>query len=82
VTSFTGFILTKIVNWAREDDRYLSDRVTIDNQQQNGAHGIHQARVRLSGDPTTYRLILAPADAPIKINGHPIGEHFAEPIGD
>ncbi len=56
--------------------------VTVDNAQANGAHGVHMARVRLKGDPSTYRLILAPADAPISIHGRPIGEHFALPLGE
>lgn len=79
---YPGHILAKLANWARADDRYVTDRVTIDGHQGNGSYGVHQARVQLSGDPTTYRLILAPADAPIMINGRPIGEHFAKPLGD
>lgn len=56
--------------------------LTVDGHQSNGSYGLHQARVTMAGDPTTYRLIIAPADAPITINGRPIGEHFAQPLGD
>lgn len=79
---YPGFILAKIAEWARKDASSREDRITIGGQQANGAHGIHQARVTLAGDPTTYRLIIAPADAPIMVNGRPIGEHFALPLGD
>lgn len=56
-------------------------KVGIDNTQQNGLYGVYQSRVRLEGDPNTYRLILAPADAPIEMNGRPIGEAFGLPLG-
>jgi hypothetical protein len=84
---YPGHILAKVAEWARQEraskvDCHPGDQVTVSNHQANGAHGIHQARVTLSGDPTTYRLIIAPADAPITVNGHPIGEHFAQPLGD
>lgn len=56
--------------------------VAISDHQANGAYGVHQAKAKIAGDPTVYRIIVAPADAPITINGRPIGEHFAQPIGD
>lgn len=60
------------------------DQITIDNHQSNGVSCIHQARVRLKGDPTTYRMIIAPADAEIFINGdkRPVADAFAQPLGD
>jgi len=78
---YPGFIVSKIREWARAEPA-STDRITVDGHQCNGAYGVHQARVQLAGDPTTYRLIIAPADAPITINGRPIGEHFAQPLGD
>jgi hypothetical protein len=83
MTIFPGFILSKLAEWARKDD-CQTDRITIDNHQSNGAFCVHQARVRLQGDPTVYRLIIAPANAPIFINDdkRPIADAFAQPLGD
>lgn len=78
---YPGFILAKIAEWARKEPP-SDDRITVAGHQCNGLYGVHQARVTMAGDPTTYRLIIAPADAPITINGRPIGEHFAQPLGD
>lgn len=77
---FPGFILSRFADWARRDSDD-SERITVDNHQGNGVYGVHQARVRLAGDPTIYRLVIAPHDAPISINSMPIGDHFAEPLG-
>lgn len=77
---YPGFIIAKIAEWARKEP--APDCIAVDGHQGNGLYGIHQARVTMQGDPTTYRLIIAPADAPITINGRPIGEHFAQPLGD
>jgi hypothetical protein len=85
MTHYAGFILSSIRAALRNRcmaDRAEADAITVDNSQTNGSYGVHQARVRLRGDPNTYRLILAPADAPITINGRPIGEHFAMPLGE
>lgn len=55
--------------------------MAVDQPQQNGAYGAHQFRIRLPGDHgNAYRVIIAPADAPISIGGVPANEHFAEPI--
>lgn len=54
-----------------------------DQHQQNAMYGLHQMRVRLPDDPTVYRLIVAPANAPIFVgreNQIPIDQHFLEPI--
>lgn len=84
MTHYTGMILATLRSALKRENAVAAevDRVVIDNHQQNGGYGVHQARVRLGNDPTTYRLILAPADAPIEINGRPIGDHFAMPLGD
>lgn len=83
MTHHTGFILSRIRNAMNYTLRFDGDNaVSIDNLQQNAAHGIHQARVRLAGDPTTYRLILAPADAPISFDGREASTYFARPLGD
>jgi hypothetical protein len=82
---FAGFILSRLCSMVRgvyKPDDLDGSGITIDQHQQNGSFGIHQARVRLSGDPTVYRLLLCPADAPVNVRGCPISEHFALPIGD
>ncbi len=77
---FTGHILATLRNAAKA--LHGGDEITVDNLQQNATYGIHQARVRLKGDPNTYRLILAPADAPIMVGKCPIADQFAKPLGD
>lgn len=52
----------------------------IDQHQANGLWCIHQLRVRLPGDPQLYRVIIAPAEAPIFIGKTPADEHFSDPI--
>ena len=51
-----------------------------DQHQANGLYGVHQLRVRLPGDPTVYRVLIAPADAPISIGGVAADHHFSEPL--
>lgn len=83
MTHFTGFIMSRIRNaMSALADINGADGITIDNHQSNGAYGIHQARVRLAGDPTVYRLILAPSDAPIEFGGRDAATYFARPLGD
>lgn len=80
---YPGYLLARIAEWARSapaDPKHHA--ITVDGHQGNGLYGVHQARVTMEGDPTAYRLIIAPADAPITISGRPIGEHFALPLGD
>jgi len=77
---FTGHIMAEIRNAANDSNG--GDYLTVDNLQQNATCGIHQARVRLAGDATVYRLILAPADAPIMVGKQPITDHFAKPLGE
>jgi len=79
--AFPGYIIARIAELARKEPA-SADRITVAGHQSNGLYGVHQARVTMAGDPTTYRLIIAPADAPITINGQPIGDHFALPLGD
>ena len=82
-STLTGFIATMIRRAVRDwSADKPTDAITISAAQQNGSFGIYQACVHLAGDPTTYRLLLAPDDAPIAVNGRPISEHFALPLGD
>lgn len=83
MTVFPGFILAQIASWARQDASG-SDKITVDGHQGNGVYGVHQARVRIANDPTVYRILIAPADAPIFINDdkRPVAEAFALPLGD
>ena len=52
--------------------------------QQNGAYGAHQLAVYMvspdSLEGQIYRVIVAPADAPISIGGVPADQHFSEPL--
>ena len=82
MTHYTGFIVSIIRNAIAAGRHDNANKVSIDNLQQNAAHGIHQARVRLEGDPTIYRMILAPADAPIEFGGREASTYFARPLGD
>jgi hypothetical protein len=54
--------------------------IEADQLQSNGLYCVHQMRVRLPGDPQRYRVIIAPADAPITIGGVPADQHFSEPL--
>tara|TARA_R100001530_G_scaffold110040_1_gene77389 strand:+ start:358 stop:654 length:297 start_codon:yes stop_codon:yes gene_type:complete len=69
---YPGFILASV--------KFDTPDITTDQHQSNGAYGIHQARVRINDDGTAYRLIIAPADAPITVNGVDIDQHFNEDI--
>ena len=53
---------------------------TVDQHQSNGAHCVHQLRVRLPGDPTVYRVLIATAETPISIGTVAADDHFGEPI--
>lgn len=52
----------------------------VDQGQHNGLYGVCQLRARLKGDPTAYRIIIAPADAPIRIGDVDVDSHFNEPL--
>jgi hypothetical protein len=78
---FTGSIMRDIVRRING-----ADGITVDQQQQNAFFGIHQVRVRIPDDPRPYRLVLAPADAPLSATvsdvgpGIPLDSHMAHPI--
>lgn len=79
---FTGFIVSRIRRAvAASNADHSGEEVTLDNVQQNGMWGVYQARVRLAGDATVYRLLLAPANAPIRVQGRDIEDYFAQPLG-
>lgn len=79
---FAGMILARLRRTMSEREEAEGERITISNHQQNAMYGVHQALLTLEGDPNNYRLILAPADAPILIGDRLIGDHFAKPLGD
>lgn len=82
LSHFTGLILTQIRNAVKAASTHVdgADVITVDQLQQNAMWGAHMARVRLAGDPRTYRLILAPAEAPVMIDGRPADQYFNEPL--
>lgn len=84
MTVYPGEIIAAIRQWARRDQEAGGDEraIMVDGHQSNALHCVHQARATIKGDPTTYRIIVAPADAPIELYGRPIGEAFAQPLGD
>jgi hypothetical protein len=57
-----------------------------DQHQANYTWGIHQFRVRIKDDPTIYRVIVAPEDAPLFVGsateGLSIDKHFLESMLD
>lgn len=84
---YPGLILSKIARLCRDHaDQHGrgdgEDIIEIDQHQQNGMQCIHQAALRLNGDPQLYRIIIAPAGAEIFINKdrRPIDEAFAAPL--
>lgn len=84
---YPGFIMARLARWGREHAERVKDEpsaniLTIDNHQCNGGYCVHQASVRLSRDETLYRMIIAPADAPLTLYGKPIDECFAKPLAD
>lgn len=76
---YAGFIVGRlaVMSGDHPDDE---NKLVIDQHQSTGAFGVHQARVRLAGDETVYRMILAPADAPVMVNGVPADSYFLEPL--
>lgn len=77
---YTGLILHHIKRAVAAHE--IGEEITLDNSQRNGMHGIYQCCVRLQGDDTVYRLLLMPANAPVEAYGRPIGDAFAEPLGN
>lgn len=84
---YPGFFIDAFQRWSRiakerEIDTSSPDdsKITVEGHQANGTYGIHQSTLRLEGDPTIYRMIVAPADAPICVNGQPIDNHFLETL--
>lgn len=81
---YPGFFIDafrRLTRNAQPDPKCPDDsKIGVIGHQANGAYGIHQAALRLEGDPTVYRMIVAPADAPICVNGQPIDNHFLEPL--
>jgi hypothetical protein len=79
---FAGLIITQIRNAVKAAAAHTdgADVITVDQLQQNAVWGVQMGRVRLAGDPRTYRLILAPAEAPVMIGNVPADQYFNEPL--
>lgn len=85
MTVSPGYILAAIRSALKESSApQIAQEIAIDGHQVNGAYCVHQARVRIAGDPTIYRMIIAPANAPIFINDdkRPCADAFPLPLGD
>lgn len=76
--NYAGFILSRLRLLAMSQPSD-PNKLTIDAHQ--SLRDVHQARVRFVGDETEYRLILAPADAPVEIDGTPADDFFHYPLG-
>lgn len=78
---YAGLILNMIRGAIRDRNiRQAGNEIRIDQPQENHIYGIQQVRIRLEGDPQIYRMIIAPADAPIRVGPVSIDQHFLEPI--
>jgi hypothetical protein len=79
---FSGIIansIKRLVNGHAPQDGFAG--AVASEHQQNALWGIHQLLVRVPNDPTLYRVLIAPADAPIKIASGTADQHFSYPIG-
>jgi hypothetical protein len=54
--------------------------LVVDQLQSNGCYGVKQLRVTLPEGMGTYRVIVAPADAPVFIGKVHADQHFLEPL--
>lgn len=72
---FSGLIAHTLAKLVREHAG-----VTADQEQSNGLWCVKQFRVVLPGDTMAYRVIVAPANAPVFIGGVAADEHFSEPL--
>lgn len=72
---FPGLVAAEITRALRRETC-----ARVDQHQGNGLWCVHQLRVRLPDDPTVYRVIVAPADAPLAVGSQPIDQHFLSPI--
>lgn len=59
-----------------------ASRIFVEDHQQNSLYGIHQLTVRVDVPmhKESYRIVIAPASAPILIGSVPADEHFVRPI--
>jgi hypothetical protein len=74
--SNVGFLAGRLTIFAKED----RTGICMDQHQLNPAGMVVQARVRLDGDVNTYRLILAPSDVAVAVEGRPADAYFPEPL--
>lgn len=84
---YPGYIMARLSRWAKEhlqrtEGEAGANHLTIGDHQCNGIHCIHQSSVRLQNDETVYRMIIAPANAPLEYRGRPLDEAFAKPLTD
>lgn len=78
---YSGFLAAQIRRVLLEGG--ISPEATglnVDQFQSNGMYACHQLRVTLPDGMGTYRVIVAPADAPVSIGGVSAEEHFLEPL--
>ncbi len=74
---YPGFIAATIRRLLNGD----SIEQPVSEHQQNGLYAVHQLLIKLPNGPTLYRVLIAPADAPLKIGDTPADQHFTYPLG-
>lgn len=78
---YTGLVATQIRRSLLEGNLIPdANGLQVDQHQQNGAWAVHQLRVTLPDGMGTYRVIVAPADAPVFIGKVHADHHFNEAL--
>lgn len=67
-----------LVEALRQGLTLAGEACRADQHQANSTFGVHQLRLTYEG--RTYRLLLAPAEAPLVIDQVPADDHFLEPL--
>lgn len=78
---FTSLLAAEIRRSLLEDKKTVdANGLQVDQHQSNGMWAVHQLRVVLPEGMGTYRVIIAPANAPVFIGKVSADEHFSEPL--
>ena len=81
-THYAGLVASTIKALVNGDRLPIgAEGMAADQFQSNGAYGAKQLRVRLPGHEQLYRVIIAPADAPVTIGGVHADQHFSQTLG-
>lgn len=78
--TYAGFLTGQIRRALLENQPAVQGGLVVDQFQSNGLYACHQLRVTLPDGMGTYRVLVAPADAPLKVGDVAAEEHFMEPL--